>query len=87
MLSLFPKYRIGRPIIEALRRNEPDRWAVAADELAQRNKTLGRSKFTDDQMERLTGLAVLVDVGVIKRTFPAKSQPVEAAVGEPDASE
>jgi hypothetical protein len=82
---MFPKYRITAKNAEALALNEPDRWVAAEDDLTARNKMLRRGQqFTADQIQRLVGLAVLVELGVVKRTFPQpRAIPAEASVGEP----
>lgn len=85
--SLFPRYSITKPMVETLKKNEPDRWAAADDDLIRHSKSLTRKVgFTEDQHERLVALAVLVELGVYKRTFPDKppvAEPVAVAVGEP----
>lgn len=69
-------YRISGRVIVSLKQNERDRWDAAQDALsakiveARKAKDGRKVKFTDDEQERLVGLAVLAEVGVIKRSFP-----------------
>lgn len=92
--SFFPPYRISHRTAESLKANEPAKWAAAEDDLTAATQQLPRKmQFTEDQAERLVGLAMLVELGVVKRTFPEPreiplvSEPVAVAVGEPTTDE